>query len=173
MKRVAAIRRNIGLRTFFNLIGPLTNPARPGFLLLGTATAEQARMFHYLLQDTATTYKVVHTLDGYDELSLTANARIYSRWGDRIASPEELGYATISPEGLLAGKDVKSAAAIFLNVLENKATTAQQQVVLANSAMAIHCFNETLSFKDCTEQATASLTSGKAYEAFKKSIQIH
>lgn len=172
MKRVAAIRRNIGLRTFFNLIGPLTNPARPGFLLLGAASAEHARMFHYLLQDTAVTYKVVHALDGYDELSLTASARIYSRLGERIVAPEELGYATILPEELLAGKDVKSAAAIFLNVLENKATTAQQQVVIANSAMAIHCFNETLPLEDCTVQATTSLASGKAYEAFKKSIQI-
>jgi anthranilate phosphoribosyltransferase len=173
MKRVAAIRRNIGVRTFFNLIGPLTNPARPGFLLLGAASAVQARMFHYLLQDTATTYKVVHTLDGYDELSLTANARIYSRKGDRIVTPEELGYTAISPAELLAGKDVKNTAAIFLNVLENKATTTQQQVVIANSAMAIHCFNEALSFEDCTEQATTSLASGKAYEAFKKSIQIY
>jgi anthranilate phosphoribosyltransferase len=173
MKRVAAIRKNIGLRTFFNLIGPLTNPVRPGFLLLGAASAEHARMFHYLLQDTETTYKVIHTLDGYDELSLTASARIYSRMGDRIATPEELGYARVSPEELLAGKDVKSAAAIFLNVLKNKATTAQQQVVVANSAMAIHCFNETLPFEDCTTQATMSLASGKAYEAFKKSIQIH
>ncbi|MFA6059218.1 MAG: anthranilate phosphoribosyltransferase [Taibaiella sp.] len=173
MKRVAAIRRNIGLRTFFNLIGPLTNPARPGFLLLGAASAEQARMFHYLLQDTAITYKVVHALDGYDELSLTANARIYSRIGDRVATPEELGHTRISHAELLAGKDVKSAATIFLNVLENKATIAQQQVVIANSAMAIHCFNETIPFEDCTAQATASLASGKAYEAFKKSIQIY
>jgi anthranilate phosphoribosyltransferase len=172
MKRVAAIRRNIGLRTFFNLIGPLTNPAKPGFLLLGAASAEHARMFHYLLQETGITYNVVHALDGYDELSLTASTRIYSRTRDRVASPEELGFPTIPPKELLAGKDVKSAAAIFLNVLENRATTAQQQVVIANSAMAIHCFNETLPFRDCIEQATASLASGKAYEAFKKSIQI-
>ncbi len=106
-------------------------------------------------------------------LFFAPNARIYSRNGDRIATPEELGYTAITPAELLAGKDVKSTAAIFLNVLENKATTAQQQVVIANSAMAIHCFNETLSFEDCTEQATASLASGKAYEAFKKSIQIY
>lgn len=173
IKRVAQIRRNLGFRTFFNLLGPLTNPAHPGFLLLGVNTAEAARMFHYLLQDTAICYKVVHTIDGYDELSLTGRARIYSRNKEELRSPEELGFSTLLPEALSAGKDIRSAAAIFLEVLQNKATTARQQVVIANSAMAIQCLKQEQSFEDCVLEARNSLLSGNAYTTFKKLIETH
>ncbi len=173
IKRVAHIRRNLGFRTFFNLLGPLTNPARPGFLLLGVNTAEAARMFHYLLQDTATCYKVVHTVDGYDELSLTSQARIYSRSKEQLLRPEALGFPTLAPEALSAGKDIKSAATLFLEVLQNKATPAQQQVVVANSAMAIQCLKEEHSFEDCVQEARNSLLSGNAYHTFKQLIETH
>lgn len=171
MKRMASIRRNLGLRTFFNLLGPLINPARPGFLLLGAASPAVARMFHYMLQDGLVTYKVIHAQDGYDELSLTGPARIYTRTTDQVITPEALGLSTIAPAELSAGKDVKSAATLFLNVLQNNATTAQQEVVVANSAMALHCLKEDRAIADCIAMARAALLSGKAYEVFTKTIQ--
>ncbi len=173
MKRVAHIRRDLGVRTFFNLLGPLINPAFPPFLLLGANTSETARMFHYLLQDTPLQYKVVHTIDGYDEVSLTAQSRIYSRNREQLLSPEALGFATVSPASLTAGKDVKSAAAVFLDVLQGKATAEQQQVVIANSAMALHCLNEALPFEDCIASAAESLQSGRAYRSFQKLINTN
>jgi anthranilate phosphoribosyltransferase len=173
MKKVAHIRRDLGVRTFFNLLGPLINPAFPPYLLLGANTSETARMFHYLLQDTPLQYKVVHTIDGYDELSLTAQCRIYSRNNDQLLSPEALGFAAIPPVCLNAGKDLKSAAAIFLDVLQGKATTEQQQVVMVNSAMALHCLNETLPFEDCLATAAESLQSGSAYQSFQQLIQAN
>lgn len=172
LKRVAHVRKNLGIRTFFNLLGPLTNPARPAHLLLGVNTAETARMFHYLLQDTGIQYKVLHTLDGYDELSLTGPAKIYSPSREQLCTPEELGFSTVLPAALEAGKDVNSAAAIFLGILQNKATTAQRQVVIANSAMAIQCLKKECSFEDCIAEATDSLLSGKAYHTFKQLIEI-
>lgn len=173
IKRVMPIRRNLGLRTFFNLLGPLTNPARPGAMLLGVNNAESARIFHYLLQDTTLRYRVVHTVDGHDELSLTAEARIYAPDSDRLYTPYELGFPLQLPQALYAGTDVKSAAAIFLNVLQNKATVAQQQVVLVNSAMALQCLKASQSFEDCIAEATESLQSGKAYQTFTQLTAIH
>ncbi len=144
MKKVAQIRRNLGVRTFFNLLGPICNPAQPAYLLLGANSLPIARMYHYLLQETGRQYRVVYSLDGYDELSLTGIAKIFGPKTDRIISPEDFGYAPVMPAELESGPTVQDAARLFMAVLNNTATLAQQQVVLANSAMAIHCRNEQL-----------------------------
>lgn len=173
MRRVAGIRKNLGLRTFFNLLGPLTNPVQPQYLLLGVNTLEAARMFHYLLQDTTLHYKIVHTLDGYDELSLTGPARIFTPAGQEVVTPAGMGFPTIEAAALTAGREVKHAADIFINVLEQKATQAQEQVVLVNAAMAMQCIDKRLSFRDGVAMAAEALHSGKARETFKQILQIY
>ncbi|PSK92555.1 anthranilate phosphoribosyltransferase [Taibaiella chishuiensis] len=170
MKRVAHIRRNLGVRTFFNLLGPVSNPAQPGFLLLGANSLPVARMYHYLLQDAGQEYRVVYSLDGYDELSLTGEAKLLGPATDRILSPADFGYAAIAPQELEAGDGVQQAATIFKAVLDNTATRAQQQVVIANSALAIQC-RSGLPLADCMAQAEESLRSGKALSVFQQLLK--
>ncbi|WP_240432948.1 anthranilate phosphoribosyltransferase [Taibaiella koreensis] len=173
MRRVAGIRKNLGLRTFFNLLGPLTNPVQPAYLLLGVNTLEAARLFHYLLQDSPLQYRIVHSLDGYDELSLTGPARLYTPETQQVITPAALGLPQLTAEELYAGKDVKTAAAIFSAVLQQEATPAQQQVVIANAAMAIHTIDAAKPFSDCLAVAAEALRSGKALETFNHIINTN
>jgi len=172
MRRVATIRKNLGLRTFFNLLGPLTNPAQPAHLLLGVNTLEAARMFHYLLQESPVQYKVVHSLDGYDELSLTGPARIFTPLTQEVVTPEILGFPQLDAGALAGGKEIRTAAAIFMNVLRGEATAAQEQVVVANAAMAIRTLRPMVSFADAVAAATEALHSGKALDTFNRTLQI-
>lgn len=167
MKEVATLRKNIGLRTFFNLLGPLVNPAQPQYQLLGVNSLETARMYHYLLQQTAHQYTIVHTLDGYDELSLTAAFKLISREKERLYEPEELGLPRLLPQSLGSGASVAEAAGIFVKVLTGTATAAQRAVVLANAALAIHTARPEHSFREGQEMAEESLDSLKAYQTFK------
>lgn len=173
MKRVASIRRNLGLRTFFNLLGPLTNPASPRFQLLGVNSLAIARMYHYLLEDSTFRYRIIHTLDGYDEVSLTAPVKVYGPGMNQVWTVEEMGFEQLLPETLVSGRSVAAAAGIFLEVLQNKATKAQADVVVANAAMAIQCMIPQESFAECVARARVSLLSGRAYQSLKQIIQIH
>lgn len=172
LKRVAHIRRNLGVRTFFNLLGPLTNPAMPQHLVLGVNSLEAARMFHYLLQESTQDYTVLHSLDGYDELSLTGPVKLYSRRGEYLLRPEDLGCSTVPAAALAAGADVQSAAELFLAVLQQQAGPEQQQVVAANAALAVQNLRPDLTAEDCLAMTTACIASGKAYQTFKQLIEI-
>ncbi len=173
MKRLGPIRRNMGVRTFFNLLGPLTNPLQPGYQLLGVNSLSVARMYHYLLQATGKTrYTIIHTLDGYDEVALTDAVRVYGNETDALIQVEELGFAAISPKSIEGGNTVESAANIFMNVLSHRATTEQRNVVLANSALALRMFHPAASFSDCLQLAADSLDSGKALQSFETATQI-
>lgn len=171
MKRVAHIRRNLGVRTFFNLLGPITNPVQPAYLMLGANSLSAARMYHYLLQTEAQQYRVVYSLDGYDELSLTGEAKLFGPQTDCILSPADFGCTAIAPAALEAGSGLQEAAGIFMSVLNNKATAAQQQVVIANSALAIQCRNSQLSLADCMDMARESLESGKALQVLQQLLK--
>ncbi len=170
MKRVAHIRRNLGVRTFFNLLGPVSNSAQPGFLLLGANSLPVARMYHYLLQESGQQYRVVYSLDGYDELSLTGEAKLLGPATDRMLSPSDFGVKSIMPRELEAGAGVQQAAAIFMAVLDNTATEAQQAVVIANCALALHC-RTGLPLPDCSAIARESLVSGQARSVFQQLLK--
>ncbi|MFV0484482.1 MAG: anthranilate phosphoribosyltransferase [Bacteroidales bacterium] len=164
LKNVAHIRRSLGISTFFNMLGPLVNPARPTKQLVGVFSLTLARMYNYLLQEDNKAYAVVHSLDGYDEVSLTSDFQYLSNSGEKIISPTELGFPTNTPDSICGGENVEAARAIFLNVLQNKATEAQHNVVVANAALAIKCFEPKRSFTDCVSQANETIVSGKAYK---------
>lgn len=173
MKKLGSIRRNLGMRTFFNLLGPLTNPAQPGYQLLGVNSLCTARRYHYLLQAAGGKgYRIVHTIDGYDEVSLTSPVRVFGNDTDRLMEVKELGFDQIKPVSIEGGGSVESAARIFMNVLTQRATVEQRNVVLANSAFALQVLHPSDSFSDCVLMATASLDSGKALQSFKSAIQI-
>ena len=173
MKNVAPVRKDLGMKTFFNMLGPMVNPSFPSRQLIGVYSLELARLYNYLYQETDKSYMIIHSLDGYDELSLTGKCKIISRELEQVIAPAEMGLDLHSPADLSGGDSVSSAAEIFLGVLKNKGTNAQTQVVAANAAMGLKVFNPGSSLVDCVGMARESLESGRAYGVFKKLIDLN
>ena len=168
LKAVGGIRKNLGVRTFFNMLGPLVNPARPAFQLIGVYNLEMARIYNYLLQQTGKAFTIIHGLDGYDEISLTNDAKIITKEGERVMTPEQLGKRMVSATDIYGGNSVEEAAALFVTILNGEGTWAQNAVVLANAAMALHCTGAYKNYNDAYLAAVDSLESGKALSALKK-----
>lgn len=171
LKAVGPIRRQLGVKTFFNMLGPLLNPSRPKYQVSGVFSIEVARIYSYLLSNYLNDYRIIYSLDGYDEISLTSSTKIFSKAGEDCLAPESLGFCKISPENIAGGKTVEESATIFLSVLCNNADKCKTDVVIANSAMAISCYKG-LPFVESTLLARESLESGKALECFKKLISM-
>lgn len=167
MKTVAPVRRELGIKTFFNMLGPLVNPAQPSHQMIGVFSLELARMYHYLLQEEDVEYAVLYDLAGYDEISLTGKIKLFTRRYEKLIDPGDIVGQRFKEKDLFGGQTVKEAAEIFEQVLTNKGTEAQTQVVLANAALALQLFQLDKSIEDCIEEARNSLASGKAHETFK------
>ena len=170
MKTVAPIRKELGVKTFFNMLGPLVNPARPKYQMVGVFSLELARLYAYLYQKSDTKYTIVHALEGYDEISLTCDFKTFSASGEHIHSIAQLGFEKIDPEKIGGGSTVKDSADIFKAVLEGVGTTEQNNVVVCNAAVAIHTIKPEQSFADCFYEAEQSLQSKKALNSFKKML---
>lgn len=168
LKVVGPIRKNLGVRTFFNMLGPMVNPASPKYQLVGVYNLEMARIYNYLLQQGSSAFTIIHSLDGYDEISLTGDIKVITNAGEKIYSAEDLGKRTVSPQDIHGGNSVEEAAKIFLSILKGERSWAQNAVVLANSAMALQCTGKYKSYDDCYQMAVESLESGKAYQSLKK-----
>lgn len=167
LKTVAPLRQQLGLKTFFNLMGPLVNPAQPTYSMIGVANLEIARIYQYLLQQENQQFTIVNALDGYDEISLTADTKIITPQGEKIYSSQDLGFQNHHPETIFGGATKKEAAQLFKNILQNKGTDAQNNVVLANAAMALNCTQKYGTYSDCLTIAKESLHSGKALQALQ------
>ena len=167
LKSVAPMRKQLGLKTFFNLLGPLVNPAKPKYSMLGVATLEIARVYQYLLQKLDAEFMLVHGLDGYDEISLTADSKIFDKSGERILSAEDLSFKNTVPETISAGNTKEEAAEIFMKILEGKGSYEQNAVVLANAAMALFNTKKFGDYSKCLAMAKHSLESGKALNSFR------
>jgi anthranilate phosphoribosyltransferase len=172
LKTVGPIRRNLGVRTFFNMLGPIVNPAEPKYQLIGVYNLEMARIYNYVLQSLQKEFTVIHSLDGYDEISLTTDTKIITNKGDFTLSPYHLGKKKVFPEELHGGETVQEAAAIFKNILEGKGTWSQNAVVLANAAMAIHVTGKYESYEQSYQAAVKSLESGAALACLQKLISL-
>lgn len=166
------MRRQLGTKSFFNILGPLVNPANPNFQASGVFNLETGRIYSYLLQKENKHFRVVHSLDGYDEISLTADTRIFSQKGESLLTTEDLGLEPNTPEALYGGESIDEAAKIFMDVLKNQCTQAQKNAVLANSAVAIQCYKAELSITQAVDMARESLESTKALHTFKKLIDL-
>lgn len=172
MKNVAGIRRELGVKTFFNMLGPMVNPAFPPIQLTGVFSLELARLYNYLYQQTDRRFVVLHGLDGYDEISLTGPCKAFTNTAEFIYSPEELGYAPISA-GLIAGGDtVEEAAQVFMETIGGKGTPARTAVVAANAGMALFCAGRVASPSEGSAIAEETLRSGKALQTFQKFLDI-
>ena len=167
LKKVSHIRKQLGVRTLFNMLGPIVNPAQPVNQLLGVFNNELARMYNYLLQQGNTNFAIVHSLDGYDEVSLTADAKIITRQGEKILTPYVLGKRIVFPEDISGGSSAKEAATIFIKILKGEGTWAQNAVVLANAALALQTTGKYETYEACMKAAIESLESGRAYASFK------
>ncbi|REA56019.1 anthranilate phosphoribosyltransferase [Dyadobacter luteus] len=172
MKNVAPVRKELGVKTFFNMLGPMVNPVSPQKQLVGVFSLELARLFAYLYQQTDKQFLVLHALDGYDEVSLTGAFKIITAHSEQVLTPAHLGLDTLRAEQLFGGETVEASAKIFMNVLNNEATEAQKQAVLANASLALYCANPNQSLTDAVATARESLESGKALTSFKKLIEI-
>ena len=164
MKNVAPVRRELGVKTFFNMLGPLVNPAFPKNQLTGVFNLELARLYHYLFQKTDTNFTILYALDGYDEISLTGPTKAFSKTSERVLTPQDFGVLPLEANQIAGGDNVDSSAKIFMNVIQNKGTQAQQEVVCANAGMAIATALN-LSPIEGFEKAKESLLSGKAFKA--------
>jgi anthranilate phosphoribosyltransferase len=170
MRHAGPVRRELGVRTFFNILGPLVNPARPKFQVAGTFSLELLRLYNYLLQQTDTRYAVVHALDGYDELSLTATAKLATPVGEQLVTAADFGLATTLPAELAGGRTAAESAQLFLDVLEGRATRAQRDVVTVNAALAIGCLEPDFSLAAALAAAQESLDSGRARQALRELV---
>ncbi len=173
MKNVAPVRKSLGVRTFFNVLGPLISPARPNYQCLGVYNLKMMRLYNYIYQNLGCEYSVVHSLDGYDEISLTDTCKVITNAGEFVYTPEQLGFKTLKQEELWGGNTVDEAAQIFMNVLENKATAAQRDAVIINTAFAIQTRSSYKPLDQCKAEAAESLESGHAKKAFVKFVEIY
>jgi anthranilate phosphoribosyltransferase len=167
MKNVAPIRKELGVKTFFNMLGPMVNPAFPKNQLVGVFDLELARMYGYLYQKGVKNYAILHAMDGYDEVSLTGAVKLISNVSETILNPEDFGVQKIKQSDIYGGESVKSSAEIFTNILNGSGTNAQNNVVCANAGLAISTV-EKCSIAEGFSKAQASLMSGNALRTLKK-----
>ena len=172
LKTVGPIRQLLGVKTFFNMLGPLVNPAQPKYQLVGVFNLELARQYHYIYQHTEKEYAIIHALDGYDEVSLTSKVAVRSKYEERTLSPFDFGMQTQQQQDIYGGETIQESADIFKNILNNEGTTTQNNAVIANAALGIQCFNPKLSLSDCVNEARVALESGKARLGFEKLLQL-
>ena len=171
MKNVAPIRRELGVKTFFNMLGPLVNPSFPKNQLTGVFNLELARLYNYLLQKTDINFTILYDLNGYDEISLTGNTKTFSKKSERLIKSKDFGLNRVNETDISGGKSIESSAKIFMDVIQNKGTKAQHDVVCANAGIAIST-TLNLSIREGFEKAMESLKSGDAFKAFKKLKKI-
>lgn len=171
MKNVGPIRKELGVKTFFNMLGPMVNPSFPQNQMVGVFSLELARMYAYLYQNTETNYSILHGLSGFDEVSLTDEVKIISNTSEQILKPIDFKLPECKLETIKGGATVDESAKIFFDVISGKGTTAQNNVVCANAAIAIQTV-EKLNYDEALAKAQESLASGKALEKLKKLITI-
>lgn len=173
LKAVAPVRKSLGVRSFFNMLGPLVNPVIPTYQLLGVYNLPLLRLYSYTYQESGTRFAVVHSLDGFDEISLTTEFKVAMPEKEKLYTPEMLGFTRCLEEELSGGETVEDAALIFDKVLKNEATEAQKNCVIVNAAFAIQVICPEKKIETCIAEARESLASGKAREKFNIFISIH
>ena len=173
MKFIGPVRKALGVRTLFNLLGPLVNPCQPAYQLLGVADLAQMRLYTNVFYRLGIDFAVVNSLDNYDEISLTDEFKVMTRHYERIYRPQTLGFSAVHPEELSGGACKEDAARIFDNILNNRAEAAQTQCVIVNAAFAIQVMEPEKKIEECIAIARESLESGRALKTLKKFIEIN
>lgn len=173
MKNVGPVRKALKVRTLFNMMGPIINPSFPKNQLVGVSDLETMDLYNRVFAESDQNYVIVHSLDGYDEISLTGDARFVTNIAEDSISAAHFGLSPVKPEELSGGNSVDDAAKIFRNILEGKGTGAQKDVVIANAALGIRCISPEKPLADCVAEASESLQSGKALAALEKLMDLN
>ncbi|MBA4408011.1 MAG: anthranilate phosphoribosyltransferase [Bacteroidota bacterium] len=173
MKSVGPVRKALKVKTLFNIMGPIINPSFPKNQLVGVYDLDVMDLYHQVFSESGQNYIIVNSLDGYDEISLTGDARFVSNLTEDNLSPADFGFSPVLPDALYGGATIEIAAEIFRNVLEGTGTESQQNVVIANAALGIKCMFPEKSLADCVDEADESLKSKKALGAFKKLMELN
>ncbi len=173
LKAVAGVRKNLGVRNFFNMLGPLVNPAMPRNQLLGVYNLPLLRLYSYSFQHSGNRFAVVNSLDGYDEISLTDSFKVVTKLNEHIYTPEEIGFSRNTESDLYGGDTIEKAAAIFDRVLTGTASEAQLNCVIANAAFAIRVLCPEKQISSCIDEGRDSLVSGKAFQKFKLFLELN
>jgi anthranilate phosphoribosyltransferase len=171
MKAVAPIRRELSVKTFFNLLGPMVNPSFPPNQLVGVWNLETSRLYNYIYQQSDKNYTIVYSLDGYDEISLTNDFKLISNMEESLLDPEKIGFKRLTPESIKGGVNVEESVKIFLNILDGKGTKAQKAVVIVNSGFALKKLFPLKNLSECFAIAEKSLQSGNAKSKLKKLLE--
>ncbi len=172
MKNVAPVRKDLGVKTFFNMLGPMVNPGNPKNQLIGVFSHEVARLYSYIYQDLEKNYTIVHSMEGYDEITLTGDAKAETSKGSQLITPEHFGFERIHPEEILGGEDVPSSAKIFTDILSGNGSEAQNKVVIANAATALNTLSPEKSLGECIQIAKDSLYGKKALQVLEQLIDL-
>ncbi len=170
MKAVGPTRKALAVKTFFNMLGPLVNPSSPQNQLLGTFNLEVARLYHYILQEEESNYGIVHALDGYDEVSLTSSFKLFTKSGEKLIAPKDLGFNKLNQADIFGGSSVADAAKIFKSIIEGNGTEAQNNAVLANAALALTIVDNNKTFDQAIAEAKDSLFGLKAKGCLERLI---
>lgn len=173
LKSVGSVRKALGVRTFFNMLGPLVNPMMPHYQLLGVYNLKLMRLYNYIAQNEGINCTIVHSLDGYDEISLTSPFKVSSAQGEQLYTPEQIGFARASQGELSGGDTIQEASTIFDNILHNRATQAQRDCVIANAAFAIRTLDPHLTLDEAKAEAALSLSSGRALSSFHRFLSLN
>jgi anthranilate phosphoribosyltransferase len=172
MKTVAPIRRELSVKTFFNILGPMVNPSFPHNQLVGVWNLETARLYNYIYQQTDKNYTIIYSLDGFDEISLTSEFKMISNMEEDLLDPEKIGFERLTHDDVKGGTSVEESVRIFLNILDGNGTEAQKSVVIVNSGLALRKLHPGKSLKACFGIAEDSLQGGKAKTMLKKLLEL-
>jgi anthranilate phosphoribosyltransferase len=170
MKFIAPVRKALKVKTFFNILGPMTNPSSPKYQILGVYNEEAFKLYKEVYKSSGASYFIVNNADGYDEISLTDKTMYSSNVSEGFFTPGDFGFEKIRPEELYGGRSVADAAKLFMEILEGKGTSGQNQVVVANAAVGIKCIEPGKTMAECVAIAGEALKSGKALRSLKKLI---
>lgn len=174
LKVVAPIRKALGVRTFFNMLGPVVNPIRPNKNVLGVFNLKLLRMYQYIYQQMPEVdFAIVHSLDGYDEISLTDTFKVVTNTKEQLFTPENIGFDRLKQSDLEGGSTADYAAKIFDDVIKNEATDAQKNAVIVNSAFAIQTIDRSKSLEECISEARETIESGKLKSTFEKFVKLN
>ncbi len=166
MKHATAVRKELGVRTFFNILGPLTNPAQAPNQLMGVFSPELVGLQARVLQRLGSKHvMVVHGADGLDEISLSGPTHVAELHNGRITEyaihPADFGLNPCNIADLRAANTAESAQCLQ-RVLCNEAGP-MRDIVILNAGAALYCANVTLSLADGIKLATQTLTNGQAH----------
>ena len=174
MRFVGAVRKEMGIRTLFNVLGPLANPAGATMQLFGVYSEELVEPLAHVLRNLGVKRAmVVYGRDSMDEISLSAETKVCEFKNDEFKSyvirPEDLGLTRCNKEDLVGGTPQENAA--IVNDILGGAKGPKTDVVLLNAGAAIYLASDGITLKDGIEKAREIIVSGKAKKQLEKFIE--